>query len=325
MNDPFFLPELVSNTTACALSHSDSSLKSGGGFCGTQIHSDCLRIDHPGTVRVSLSAPPAVWFETLSRLGEVLYLSRNSIGILGQLKKLPMVRGQHTSPLWSDASGDMQPNLSEHAALWAIRETSPVGVLYGFEAWDLSKMAFDRYVLSDGANFPLFKQFVVQYQSPIEKAINWFPPNHAHSMGRRTSLEHRIPKLRWHVSQHNSSIIPLPTHSIFKLFQEAARIRLELCLTLLQPSMIRSVTWTPDTIPLIRETPDTISFMYGQNTGFHLDTLHAGSVWLWRGRCSRCSKDHWRIEIGDVNDHVGLTIRASNETAQFPLNLENMI
>lgn len=138
-----------------------------GGFCGAHIHPKCLRIDREGRVRVSLAASPQAWFESLSQFGEVIHQTRNPVGIVGWSGKLPTLAHWEESPLPIDATGGYRPNLAEYASVWAIRENSPVGALYGLEVCDATGTGFERILLPASAVVSVWAYGLVRDTSGI--------------------------------------------------------------------------------------------------------------------------------------------------------------
>ncbi len=316
MNAPFFQHDAVTGYPSSGDFCRACPEVQHGGFCGARIHPDCLRIDSQGTVRVSIAASPQTWFKTISQFGEVLHLTRNPVGVLGQLGNPPTLQHWQRSPLPSDERGGYQPNLAEYACLWAIRENSPMGALYGLEVRDASGMEFERIMLPNAANHELFEQLVVNYQSPPEEAGSWFPPNHRSSSNRRAQLANRIPNLRSQWATGDRIIRRLPVRFVPKLLAAAARRMVQIRTTCYHPALIRSVTWTPRTCTETTRADGALEFFHGDSTGLHLDRRGAASVWLWTGRCSCCSEQRWRIEIGDTRESVCLSITAGGNTPE---------
>ncbi len=314
MNAQFFQPDV-----ATANSSPDDYCQAcpqaiRGGFCGARIHPDCLRIDSRGGVRVSLSASPQTWFATISQFDEVLHLTRNRVAVFGQLGNSPVLGQWHRSPLPRDAEQGYMPNLAEYASLWAIRENSPMGAVYGLSVRDACGMEFERVMLPASADHELFMQFVVSFQSPPEEAGCWFPPNHTSSANRRTRLATRIPRLHSQWATGDRIVRRLPVRFVPKVLAGAARMKIQLRTTYYHPALIRTVTWTPQTLAETKRREGSLEFFEGDGVGLHLDRRGVGSVWLWTGRCSCCTEQRWQIEIGDRHEHIGLTIKAGDET-----------
>jgi len=317
MNKSFFQPEVdlfdplpVSPCEACPQTHR-------GGFCGARIHPDCLRIDREGTVRVSLSASPEAWFETITQLGEVLHVTRNPVGVLHRMGNAPVIRCFQNAPLLSDTTGDFLPSLAEFASLWAVRENTPTGALYGLEVRDATRKAFDRIILPEGADHAILSRFVVDYQSPPEEAGGWFSPNHLASANRRRQLAKRIPRLRLQWGTGDRAIRRLPVRFVSKLLTAATLLQVEIRTTVYQPALIRSETWTPQSGPVGPCAESALEFINGDRTSLYLDQRGIASVWLWKGRCSCCSERRWRIEVGDSSDSIGLSIMPGDNTPEL--------
>jgi hypothetical protein len=315
---PLFRPEVLSFESACSTPRPARARAQRGGFCGARIHPQCLRIDPQGTVCVCLAAPTESWFDLLSQLGEVLHLTRNPIGVLGRLGKAPKLWLGQKSPLPSGPAGDYLPNLAEYGSLWAFREDSPGGPLYGLEVRDTFGIAFERVVLPAEADRPAFSHFVVNHQSAPEQAGSWFSLNHASSARRRSQIASRIPRLRsmWATGDH--AIRRLPVRLVPRLLAAAARSQMELRTKFFHTALIRSVTWTPRTTAETRRRDGVLEFFHGDTVGLHLDRLGSASVWLWTRQCSCCSEQRWQIEIGDARETVGLSLAAGGNTSEDP-------
>lgn len=316
MNNPFFQPDIVLSLPPSDTLCQNCPQARHGGFCGARTHPDCLRIDRNGTVRVSLSASPQAWFEAISQFGEVLHLTRNPVGVLGRLGNAPVLTGVQNSPLQRDETGDFLPNLAEYASLWAVRENSPMGALYGLEVRDTSGMTFERVMLPTAADHAAFSQFVVNYQSPPEKSGSWHSPNHSSSTRRRERLARRIPRLRSQWETGDRIIRRLPVRFVPKLLASAARERVEVRSTYFHPALIRSLTWTPKTHAENTRRDGALEFFHGDLTGLHLDRHGAVTAWLWTGHCACCSEQRWRIELGDAREHIGLSITAGSHPSE---------
>lgn len=91
MNNPFFQPNVVLSEPPSDTLRQSCPQARFGGFCGVRIQPECLRIASDGTVRVSLSTTARVWFEAISRFGEVLHLTRNPVAVMGKLAQIPML------------------------------------------------------------------------------------------------------------------------------------------------------------------------------------------------------------------------------------------
>jgi len=288
-----------------------------GGFCVARIHPKCLRIDSQGTVRVSLAASPQVWFETLSRLGEVLHVTRNPISGLTRRGRLPCLGPWPDSPLPTDAARAYRPNLAEYARLWAIRVNSPACGRYGLEIRDAAGMEFERILLPPESDHALFVQFVLDHQSPPEETGSWLPPNHATSTQRRTTLASRIPRLRAQWATGDRGIRRLPSSFVPKLLAAAACCRVQLRTTSYHPALLRRVTWTPQHHGATRVSDDGLELLHGGDADLQLNHRGIRSVWLWKGRCPCCAEQRWSIEVGDGRDHVGLSFAAGEETPEL--------
>jgi len=314
--DPFFQPD-VDFARQASIEYCQSCPQArSGGFCGVRIQPDCLRIDATGAVRVSVSVTARAWFEMLSQLGEVLHLARNSVVVLGRLDQMPTVDDWRNTVLPRDSLGLFTPNLAEYASLWAMREPSPMGVVYGLEVRDVSGMAFERVFLPTGARHELFEQFVTAYQSPPEEAGNWFPPNHAWSAQRQASLAGRIPWLRNRWASGDRNVRRLPARFVPKLLAAAARAKLQLRTTFYHPALMRTVKWTPQTCADARRGDGALRFFDGDCVGLHLNHRAIASVWLWMGQCSCCADSRWSVEVADSRDHVGLAFMAGDEAGE---------
>lgn len=316
MSIPFFQPNAARFTPALDALCRSCPQAQRGGFCGARIHPDCLRIDREGTVRVSLSAPPQTWFKTICEFGEVLHMTRNPIGVLGRMGNVPTLRHWRKSPLLTDETADLLPNLAEYASLWAIRENSPLGTFYGLEVRDPLGTAFERIILPADADHASFSQFVVNYQSPPEETGSWFSPNHSASASRRAQLARRIPRLRSQCEAGDLVIRKLPIQFVSELLASAARSQTQIRTTFFHPALIRSITWTPQIRSETTHGSGAIEFIHSDSSGLHLDRRSVASAWLWTGRCPCCAKQRWRVEIGDARDIIGLGITAAASTPE---------
>lgn len=278
-------------------------------------------------MRVGLSAAPEDWFATLAALGSVLHLSQNEVAVLGQFSALPALADWRNPVLPRDIAGFFAPNLAEHASLWAVREPSPAGVAYGFEARDVSGRVFQRIVLTAPANRDRFERFVTDHQSPPEEATGWFSPNHAASAQRRRALTGRIPFLRAQQADGAPHVRPLSLELLPEIFNAAIEQRLPLRTTHYTPAVVRAVIWTPQ-----RREPASatgrVEFFSGDQAGLHLFNAAISEVWLWQGRCDCCANQHWTIEIADRNGHIALAItvgeaRQESEWRKLLLDLLN--
>lgn len=314
--DPFFEREITFNRRipqdACQFCP-----RSTGGFCGARIQPDCLHIDGKGTVRVGISATAAEWFEAGQSLGEVLHLTRNPVAVLARLGSIPSLIDWRNPVLPRDACGLFTPNLAEYAGLWAVREISEVGVLYGLEARDNSGLVFERFLLPVHASPEPFTQFVITHQSPCEEAGPWFPANHASSARRRASLAMRIPWLRARWEAGDRRVRRLRRPAVSQLLALAAQAGLPLRTTLYQPSQIRTVTWSPSYEGVAGvSTHGPQEFFPGSDIGLHLNLRGVTGVWLWSGQCACCSEERWSVELADHQDHIGMALMAGTPAAE---------
>lgn len=283
-----------------------------GAFCGARIQPDCLRIDTNGIVRVSLATTAQTWFNTLSQLGEVLHLTRNPVAVLGKLGPVPALEDWRNYVLPRDKAGQFAPNLAEYAGLWAMRDVSPMGVLHGLEARDVSGAAFERVVLPVGTRHELFEQFVTEYQSPPEAASHWFPLNHAWSTQRRAKLAGRIPWLRSRWIAGDPNVRRLTIRLVSKLLAAAAGEKLAIRTAFYHPALTRTLIWKPET----SEGQASAEFFHGTGVALHLNRSAMAGVWLWTGQCACCAEQCWSIEVTDHRDQIGLAFMASDETGE---------
>src|ERR1700744_6224061 len=208
--DPFFQPDLEQ---ICRTDFECQKICSGTehpGFCGARIHPDCLRITGDGSVRVGLSVPASAWFSTPTQWGDVLQVVRNKVAALAQFGPLQELLDWSNAVLPRDAANSFTPNLAEYATLWAVREQSPIGVVYGLEACDASGNAFHRIYLTASRQREGFEQFVTCHQSSPMEMGHWFSPNHSASIQRCRALENRIAVLRSHSENDVETACLLP-------------------------------------------------------------------------------------------------------------------
>lgn len=320
--DPFFQHDALVGQPALARCSWHCHCREEGGFCGARIHPECLRLGLDGSVRVGLSASPEVWFATLNALGRVLHLTRNEVAVFGQIGSVPALHDWHNPVLPRNANGGLSPNLAEHASLRAVREPSPLGPAYGFEACDVSGQAFQRIVLTAPANRELFEHFVTDHQSPSDEAAHWFAPNHSASTRRRRALAGRIPFLRSRHASGAGLVRALSAGDISQIFSAAAKLNLPVRTTHYTPALVRAAVWTPE----LREPQDShtkVEFFHSAETGLHVFLPAIASVWLWQGRCDCCAEEHWTVEIADKNEHVALTITVGD--ARFESDWREML
>jgi Haemin-degrading HemS.ChuX domain len=310
--DPFFQPELGGSESTPDDCQARCPKSRPGGFCGACIDPACLRIGEDGSVRVGLSATPEDWFGTLSALGSVLHLTRNRIAVLGQIGPVPTLGDWRNPVLPRDADARLAPNLAEHASLWAVREPSPLGMAYGFEARDASGQAFQRIVLTAPARRELFEQFVTEHQSPADETIGWFSPNTSASQRRCRAIEERAGFLRSCLAAGSTQIRALPLNFVPRVLNAVARARLPIRTTHYTRALVRAVVWTPEVNEANRAT-DAVEFIHGENVGLHLQPASVAGVWLRQGRCVCCDQEQWTVEITDANDHVGLAITVGDD------------
>lgn len=305
--DPFFQPDSPPAIQAyeyCAL---HCHCRDQGGFCGARIHPVCLRLGGDGSVRVGLSASPEDWFASLNALGNVLHLTPNKVAVLGQIAPVPALQDWRNPVLPRDAGGGFAPNLAEYARLWAVREASPLGPTYGFEACDVFGHAFQRIVLTAPAYRELFERFVTDHQSPPEEVASWYSPNHSASAQRRRVHTERISLLRAQSARGTKLVRTLPVSVMPRLFAAVAEAGLALRTTHHTPALIHSAIWTPQ-IPETSSADATVMFVPGDQAGLHLFLPMVAEVWLWQGGCNCCDKEHWTLEVFDANERIALVI-----------------
>jgi hypothetical protein len=287
-----------------------------GGFCGARIDSQCLRISEGGIVRVGLATSPQIWFGTLSQLGSVLHMSRNAVAVLGEINSFPPLTNWYNPVLPSDSSGFFMPNLSQYAALRAIREPSPVGAVYGLEACDASGSAFERVILTGSARHDLFEQFVTDHQSPPEESGCWHSPNHAFGAQRNHAVTNRSEALRSRLKNGATYINSLPVSAVPKLLNGAVKEKLALRTTHYHRAANRAVIWTPEE-PLMTRMEAGIEFVCGGRVGLHLHLSAIGTAWLWQGLCVCCGKQRWTVELADHNGAIALALNAGSEDLEL--------
>jgi hypothetical protein len=257
-----------------------------------------------------------VWFDAISRFGEVLRLTRNPVAVMGKLAQIPMLDDWRNPVLPRDGCGGCAPNLAEYASLWAVREFTPLGVLHGLEARDVSGMVFERVLLPVDARRDLFQQFVAEHQSPPEETGHWFPANLIQSARRRASLAGRIPWLRSRWDSGDRNVRRLPVRFVAKLFAAAARMKLPLRTIGYHPAQMRTLRWTPQTCAESARADGALDFFEGDGAGLHLNRRAIASVWLWTGQCSCCTQAQWSVELADSRDQIGLAIMAGDRTVE---------
>jgi hypothetical protein len=316
--DPFF--RLDSTKSLCQPISSCQSYCRGaapGGFCGARIHPDCLRISDDGLVSVGLSAPARTWFTTMVQLGDVLELTRNPVAVMGQLGAMPELTDWHSSVLPRDRAGSFAPNLAEYAALRAVRESSPMGVIYGLEAQDVSGYAFQRIILTSSARHDLFERFVTDHQSSSEESIPWFAPNHNASFQRSRSIATRMQFLRSLLASGSKDACQLPINIVPQLLAAAAKVRLPIRTIHYSRALIRAAAWTPDSFDRTPGQESGVEFFHGDGVGLHINFPAIAGAWLWQGRCVCCDKQHWTVEAADVAEAVALAFTAGCEALEL--------
>lgn len=317
MSDPFFHPGNGFSGRPRTNRGQGRPRPRAGGFCGARIQPECLQIASDGTVRVSLATSAQSWFGVISRLGEVLHLTRNTVGVMGKLGPAPALEDWRNPSLPRDCFGLFAPNLAEYASLWAVREHPPSGVLLqGLEARDVSGAVFERVLLPAGARRDLFEQLVAECQSPPGKTAPWFPANHAWGHRRRAVLAGRIPRLRARWNSSDPNVRRMPARFAAKLLAAAARVKMPLRATSYHPAQTRTLVWTPGTRARLARGDRLTDFYYGADAGVHLIRGAAASAWLRTGLCSCCAQARWSIEMADRRDRIGLAIMAGDKTAE---------
>jgi len=282
-----------------------------GGFCGVRIRPNCLHIDGGGMVRVGIAATPQEWFETIAQMGEMLHLTSNAVAVMGKFGAAPALADWRNPVLPRDNFGFFTPNLAEYASLWAVREASDLGVLYGLEARNLSGMVFERFLLPPQTPCAIFSRFIATHQSPYghEQMRPWFPANHAWSARRRANLTGRIPWLQAQWLEDDPRVRLLRTQALSQLLTVAGQAGLPLRTTLYQASQTRTLRWTP-AVSNISAPGQSHEFFHGDDVGLHLSLPAARSAWLWAGQCGCCTEERWSIEIFDHSDHLSLALMA---------------
>ncbi len=306
--DPFFNPESNASFHLLAECQQICPASRVGGFCGARIHPDCLRIGSDGVVRVGLSVSAEALFAVLAKLGDVLNMARNPLGVLGQIGPAPELVDWRNQTLPRDAPGSFMPNLAEYASLCATRQSSPVGAIYGLEVCDASGYSFQRIVLTSLARRELFEEFVIRHQSPPEEAGHWFSPNQADSARRVRGMSNRIPALRSFANRASEQVNLLPRGFLRRLLTRIVRARIPLRTIHYSRGLIRSAVWSPDDFREGAGEFAGMEFVSGGDNGLHIHWPAVSTVWLWKGVCSCCARKHWIIEIGDQSDAIGLAI-----------------
>jgi len=288
-----------------------------GGFCGARIQADCLHIGSDDTVRVGISASPTEWFEAVHSLGELLHLTRNPVAVLGKVGAAPTLADRRSPVRPRACDGMYSPNLAEYASLWAVRQMTVFGVVYGLETRDVSGAVFERFLLPPHTFPELYREFVLTHQSPCEQAGQWFAANHAASARWRVGLSTRVPWLRERWKAGDQRVRRLRSRAVLQLLGAAAQEGLPLRTTLYQPAQTRAVLWTPskeDNMSGKARRPE--QFFHDNEVGLHLDLRGVNGVWLWAGRCDCCSAERWSIELAHYPDYIGLTLKAGNPSAE---------
>ncbi|MCO5052089.1 MAG: hemin-degrading factor [Verrucomicrobiae bacterium] len=281
-------------------------------FCGAKIHPDCLHIGADGSVRVSLSATAESWFHTLSQLGEVLHLTRNSVAVLGTIRAIPELIDWSNSALPRDAARLLTPNLGQYASLWAVRETSPAGPVYGLEAGDVSGRRFQKVVLTARSRRELFEQFVIRHQSPLAETEHWISPNHHASQHRCQAISQRLAYLRLQQQEGATTIHALSSAGLPQLLAAAAAARVPVRTTHYNHALNCAAVWLPEPPTLADRESDGVTFFHGANVGLHVLTA-TPEMWLWQRHCRCCDRENWTIEIGGPDDQIGLAITVGDE------------
>jgi hypothetical protein len=284
-----------------------------GGFCGARIDPSCLRIGPDGVVRVGISASPQEWFGAIHQCGAVLHLARNAVTVLGEVGSFPVLTNWNNPVLPSDQAGLYAPNLAEYASLWAFRETSPVGPLYGLEAYDAVGRAFERVVLTASAHREHFERFVIDHQSPPEEAGCWYSPNHSFGAQRSRMVENRRELLRSLRARGATYVSLLPQSVIPNLLTAVIKENFQIRTTSYSRALIRGAVWAPDGPCVFTHQEEGTPFLFGNNMGLHINYAALGEIWLWQGICMCCGKHRWTVEVSDLSGAVALALNAGSD------------
>lgn len=289
-----------------------------GGFCGVWIEPECLRITSDGKVRVALSVSAEEWFAGLRILGDLWHVTRNSVAVMGQRTRAPVLTDWGDAVRPRDSLNRYAPNLAEYASVSAFREVTKMGEVYGLEVRDLSGTGFERFLLPMGRGHEAFGPWVARHQCAAESAGTWFPANHWSSAQWRAGLAGRIPWLRQRWSAGNRDVRRLATRRVAKILGMAADGALPLRVTSYHPALNRTVIWTA------RGCEDgtgwgwdgSPGYLEGDDIGLCVKGKAMGSAWLWRGSCSCCGAQQWTVEVADTRGMVSLALKAANGTVE---------
>lgn len=309
--DPFFRSHLEQSRKLLNVSSGCDHRASHGGFCGARIDSNCLGIDANGSVRVGLSASIEEWFAFLSGLGNMLRTSYNGTAILDQFSPVPalMNHGHHVLP--RDHFGLYTPNLAEHAHLWAVQESSPIGIVHGLEVSDVSGCVFQRFIVASPHQREWFEQFVTDHQSPVEEVSHWFSPNHDASLQRIHAISTRSRAL----SSCATEARCLPIEVVTRLMIQLAKSDVSIRTSHFSRGLICSVIWKPECMEMA--SSDQYSLTLANDQVFlSLQPSAISEVWLWQGNCERCNRQHWTVELMDTFGNVSLAFAAGHPTLE---------
>ncbi len=310
--DPFFLHERFQAMSLCrGCSISESTL-----FCGASIRAECLRIDAAGTVRVRLAVPEMAWMEILSGFDEMLHLSRNAISTLGIIRTIPEYWPTDSETVFSDWTGLNQINLAQYGSLWAFRQFSPVGIVQGFEVFDLDGHLSDRFVLPIGAKTASLREFVNKYQVVPEEAGAWFSPNHAASLKRERKMQARIPWLKRRAAENASNVFELEPADLINAISRASGAGVSLKIIQFSSTGIRlaQANLEPEKNQNLDVEADGYDFIAGNSVRLRIFRRAVDSVWLWTGNCDCCQGHQWALETGDRDSRISLAVMSASKS-----------
>lgn len=287
-----------------------------GGFCGVWIEPECLRITSDGMVRVALSVSAEDWFTGLTRWGEVWHVTRNSVVVLGQRSRAPVLEDWRDPVRPRDALNRYALNLAEYASVCAFRDVTEMGEVYGLEVRDLSGTGFERFLLPMGRGHEAFGEWVASHQCAPESAGSWFPPNHGSSAQWRAGLAGRIPWLRQRWIAGHRDVRRLATRRVARLLGMAAGAGLPLRVTSYHAAQNRTVIWTARGCEEGMGWDGSPGFLEGDDTGLCVKGKAMGSAWLWRGSCSCCGAQQWTVEVADTRGTVSLALKAADDSGE---------
>lgn len=270
--------------------------------------------------RTPLSATPAEWFERITDLNPAVHLACTPVAHLGIQGPLSPIRLERHPVLPRTDCGRLQPNLAEHAGLFAVHEAHAADMLHALEVRDARGRQAHRIVLSTGASFPAWLEFTTAHSLPRGSGSPWFPANHAASTRRVGALTGRIRFLRQHLAQSSPAVRRVSPGNLVSLLQQAIASELPIRTSLYNRAVILTSTWTPEfqapDLVALQGAEPRISRFFGGDTGLQLHQDPDLFLALWTGTCACCGREKWAIEMGTPEGELALALTAPDASQE---------